>query len=594
VESKETRRTFILRGIAASPGINWGQAYVIKQKDVPAPQYKLDDPGRVKREVARFRGAIATFESELDDITEKIRNGEELGPLLIDIYRMIVKDRRFVQGTEKNICDRQINAEWALQISLAKYRRIFGRMEDIYLKERVKDIENVVHSLLRHLSGDKTEPISAITGQVIIIARDLSPADTVQMTSDTILGFATDMGGKTSHTAILARSMEIPAVVGLQRVTGEVRTNDIVIVDGTSGAVIINPLPDMAKRYEEKRKHYLAMEEDSLKRALLPAVTRDGRRIKIGANIEFSEDIPSALEHGADGIGLYRTEFLYINRDDLPTENEHYQAYRRVLAQDGIKWATIRTFDLGGDKFLSDPKLADEMNPAMGLRAVRYCLREVDLFKVQLRAILRASAYGNVRIMFPMISGVQEIREVRHILDTVMAELERDEIPMADDIQIGIMIEVPSAVMMADSLAEEVDFFSIGTNDLIQYALAIDRINERVTYLYRPLHPAVLRLIRQVVDAAHAAGITVAMCGEMAGDPLCAMALIGLELDELSMTPLAMPRIKKIIRETTVEEAKHVLADIMALTVTDEIEAYITRYMIERFPGVCPMINGET
>jgi len=594
VESTDIRRSLILRGIAASPGINWGRAYVIKQKDAPAPQYKLDDPDRVEREVTRFQGALAAFESELYEITKKIRNGEELGPLFIDIYRMIVKDRRFVQGTEKNIRERQINAEWALQISLGKYRRIFGRMENLYLKERVKDIENVVRSLLQHLSGDKKEPISAITGQVIVIARDLSPADTVQMTTDTVLGFATDMGGKTSHTAIVARSMEIPAVVGLQRVTGEVKTNDIVIVDGTAGAVIINPLPDMAKRYEEKRKHYLAMEDDSLRQALLPAVSRDGRRIEIGANIEFSEDIPSALEHGAEGIGLYRTEFLYINRDDLPTEDEHYQAYRTVLAHDGIQWATIRTFDLGGDKFLSDPKLADEMNPAMGLRAVRYCLREVDLFKVQLRAILRASAYGNARIMFPMISGVQEIREVRRILDTVKTELRGDKIPMAEDIKIGIMIEVPSAVMMADSLAEEVDFFSIGTNDLIQYALAIDRINERVTYLYRPLHPAVLRLIRQVVEAAHAAGITVAMCGEMAGDPLCAMALIGLELDELSMTPLAIPRIKKIIRETTVEEAKRLLADIMALTVTDEIEEYITHYMVKRFPGVCPMINGET
>ena len=411
------------------------------------------------------------------------------------------------------------------------------------------------------------------------------------MSEEKILGFAIDMGGKTSHTAIIAKSIEIPAVVGLESITSEIGTNDIIIVDGIAGVVIINPSPDILKRYENKKKHYLAMEEDLLKDAKLPAITKDKFSMTIGANIEFIEEIPSAVAHGANGVGLYRTEFIYVNKERLPTEEEHFSNYRRAVEGEGIEWATIRTFDFGGDKFMSDPRLAEEINPAMGLRAIRLCLREVELFRVQLRAILRASACGNTGIMFPMISGVEELRDARKIVEEVKEELMSEGVPVNNKIDIGIMIEVPSAVMMADSLAREVDFFSIGTNDLIQYALAIDRVNEKVTYLYKPLHPAILKLIKHVVDAGHNAGIKVTMCGEMAGDPLCTMILIGFELDGLSMTPLAIPRIKRIIRESTLEESKKLLQKVMTFPMASDIEEYVETYMRQRFPEYLQINN---
>jgi phosphotransferase system enzyme I (PtsI) len=368
-------------------------------------------------------------------------------------------------------------------------------------------------------------------------------------------------------------------------------TDDIVIVDGTSGVVIVNPDPEILKRYEEKKRHYLVLEENLLREAHLPAVTKDNHRIGIGANIEFSDEIASAVLHGANGIGLFRTEFIYINKERLPTEEEHFMHYTQVVRGDGIKWATIRTFDLGGDKFISDPRLSDEMNPAMGLRAVRYCLREVELFKVQIRAILRASVYGNTGILIPMISGVQEIKTVKRIISEVQDNLRAEGIPFNEKTKLGIMIEVPSAVVIAEYLAREVDFFSIGTNDLIQYTLAIDRVNERVDYLYQPCHPAVLRLIQHVVDAGHQAGIKVAICGEMAGDPRYTLVLEGLGLDSLSMTPLAIPRVKKIMRESTLKESKELVAKVMTFTEPQEIEQHLRTYMVQRFPELCPLTN---
>ncbi len=362
------------------------------------------------------------------------------------------------------------------------------------------------------------------------------------------------------------------------------RTNDCIVIDGSAGLVIVNPDPEMIRRYEDKKRHYAEARAVSLKDAALPAVTRDGHHILIGGNIEFTEEIPSAVTHGADGIGLYRTEFIYINRESLPTEEDHFVSYKRVAETEELAWSTIRTFDLGGDKFFSDPKLAKEMNPQMGLRAIRFCLKEVELFKIQLRAMLRASAFGKVRILFPMISSVDEIRETKMILSQVKNDLLTQGVPFHDRIEIGAMIEVPAAVFIADKLAREVDFFSIGTNDLIQYALAIDRINEQVTYLYEPLHPAVLRLIRHIVKIGHRAGIRVAMCGEMAGEPAYTMILIGLELDELSMNPLAIPRVKRIIRGSTMKEARALLKKVMTFSSAAEIRECVEQSMREKFP----------
>jgi phosphotransferase system enzyme I (PtsI) len=585
MREKEPGKTIVLKGIGVSPGIATGRAYVLDDAIANVPYYQLRDEAQVWEEIARFEKALRDSRRQLAAIKKKISDREGVEPLfIIDVHIMMLRDKKLIYNTINNIKEKRINAESALNLTMERYREIFKKIEDEYLKARFSDVEYVGQRILRNLIGKDQIRISDVGEAAILISRDFSPADTVQMKMENILGFATDIGGKTSHTAIVARSIGIPAVVSLERVTREIRSDDTVIVDGCDGFIIINPEPEVLKRYEEKKRHFEILEEDLLREAKLPAVTLDHHKIEIGANIEFVEEIPSAIMHGAEGIGLYRTEFIYINKEQLPTEEEHFSIYKRVIEGQGIQWSTIRTFDLGGDKFISDPKLAKEMNPVMGLRAIRFCLKEVELFKVQLRAILRASAYGKTRILFPMISALEEIRHVKKIFSEVKEDLLLRHIPVGKNIELGIMIEVPSAVVIADSLAKEVDFFSIGTNDLIQYTLAIDRVNERVTYLYDPLHPAILKLIKMVVEAAHKAGIRVAMCGEMAGEPAYTLILLGFGLDELSMNPLAIPRVKKIVREATLEESKALLDSVLAFTTAEEIEQHVRDYMIRRFP----------
>ena len=470
-------------------------------------------------------------------------------------------------------------------MTLDHYKEIFEDLQDAYISSRISDVQYVSQRVLRNLSGEKKEIVWAIGDGVVVVTHDLSPADTAQMKLDKVVGFATDSGGRTSHTAIVARSMELPAVVGLDKITRIARTGDEIIVDGTSGLVFVNPYPDMLKRYEEKQLLFSASKEEYLKYAKLPALTTDGYKVQIGGNIEFVEEMPSAITHGVEYIGLYRTEFIYINREELPTEDDHFNNYSQIVTTKDLLWSTIRTFDLGGDKFPSNQKQPKELNPQLGLRAIRFCLKEVELFKTQLRAIWRVGALGKVKILFPMISGIEEIREAKKLLKEAQNELLAEGVKIASEMEIGAMIEVPTAAIIADQLAREVDFFSIGTNDLIQYSLAIDRANERLTYLYEPLHPAVLRLIKSVVDAAHKAKIRVAMCGEMAGDPLCSLILLGMELDELSMNHLAIPRVKKIIRESTLQESKLLLKRAMSFNTAAEVRACVQEYMFERFPG---------
>ncbi len=584
--SDQGKKTFVLKGIGVSPGIVIGKVYRFDPLDAQISFYKLNNDELIPHEIDRFKIALKESTRQLLEIQENLKKTKVTEPLyIIDVHILLLSDKKFINRTIKYIRRLGVNAEWALRMTLDHYKQIFEALEDAYISGRISDVQYVVQRILRNLSGEKHETVWEVGHEgVVIVSHDLSPADTAQMKLDKIVGFATDSGGRTSHTAIVARSMELPAVVGLDNVTRFVRTGDEIIVDGTSGLVVVNPYPDMLKRYEEKKRHYDDAKDEYLKYAKLPAVTLDHYHVQIGSNIEFIEEIPSAIVHGAEHIGLYRTEFLYIYRDDLPTEEDHFNNYRQVVKEKKLSWATIRTFDLGGDKFTKYQKQAKELNPQMGLRAIRFCLKEIEIFKTQLRAIWRVSALGRVKILFPMISGIEEIREAKRLLEETRRELLTQGVTIADRMDIGAMIEVPAAAVIADQLAQEVDYFSIGTNDLIQYALAIDRSNERVTYLYEPLHPAVLRLIKRIVDQAHQANSRVAMCGEMAGDPLCCLILLGMQLDELSMNHLAIPRIKRIIQQSTLADSKKLLNQAMSYNNAVEVRAYVQDYMSDRFP----------
>jgi len=580
--SKEDR---IIKGVEGSPGIVIGKAQPVYRNKVNVFAYRLIAETEVPSEEERFMNAVEISKEQCQRAKDDIlsQDAKEVAHIM-DAHLMILEDRMLIEETQKRIKEEKINAEWALEITLQKLIRTFKEMDDEYLKARKSDIGHVGARIFRNLLGEKDESFFNLKEKVIVVAHDLSPADTVRISKDKVIGFVTDIGGKTSHTTIMARALEIPAVVGLEKVTEEVERGDSLIVDGTTGIVIINPSKKVLNEYLEKKRVYESLEKELFKYKDLPAQTLDGYKVKVVANIELIEEIPSVLEHGAEGVGLYRTEFLYLNRKEPPSEEEHFQAYKVVVERLHPYSATIRTVDIGGDKFASLLELAREMNPALGLRAIRFCLREVETFKTQLRAILRASNFGKVKVMFPMISGVREILQTKEILEEVKLELKATGIPFDNNIKIGIMIEIPSAVTLADLLAREVDFFSIGTNDLIQYSLAIDRVNEHVSYLYEPLHPAVLRAVKRVVECGHSAGIKVGMCGEMAGVPLHMPILLGLGLDELSMNALSVLEVKKIIRSLTYKESKELLDNVMEFTTASDIRSFVKEEMLKRFP----------
>ncbi|MDO8488737.1 MAG: phosphoenolpyruvate--protein phosphotransferase, partial [Candidatus Omnitrophota bacterium] len=440
--------------------------------------------------------------------------------------------------------------------------------------ERTADINDVGKRILRNLLGKEKKGLGDIKEKAIIVAHDLSPSDTAAMHTKNVAAFVTDIGGKTSHTAIMAKSLEIPAVVGLETITAKVNPGDILIVDGSMGIVIVNPDEETLSDYRQKLEKLKGIAERFLSVKDLSAVTTDGRVIMINANIEFPDEVSSVKLHGSEGIGLYRTEFFYMNRKDSPSEDEHYQAYKYVAQEMNPHPVIIRTLDIGGDKFLSQFKIPYEMQPFLGWRAIRFCLARPDIFKLQLRAILRASAHGNLKLMYPMISGIEELRQANHLLNDAKEELRQKKLAFNDKIKVGVMIEVPSAAMTADILAKEADFFSIGTNDLIQYSLAVDRANEKVAYLYEPAHPAILRLIKLIIDAAHNAKIKVAMCGEMAGDPSLALILLGLGLDEFSMPPQIIPELKYIIRAVGFKAAQEFAIEAMKLSTGTQVEEF--------------------
>jgi phosphotransferase system enzyme I (PtsI) len=573
-----------IQGIGASPGIIVGKAYLVERSKVRLPQKKIH-PDQVEEEVKRFLKAIQESRNQLMEIKEKILDLEvRRHSFILDVHLMILDDQMLIQDTVDTIRKKKVNAEWALDLTLEKLDTAFEAIEDEYLRERRSDLHYVSTRIFRTLLGKKHDDITKIKGKVIVVAHDLSPADTLQMNLKHVAGFITDIGGKVSHTAILARSLGIPAVVGLEVATSLINGGDLLIIDGETGEVVINATEEISQAFVERKRRTKSLEREVLKYASLPAETRDGVRVRLQANIEMVEEVPSAKMHGAEGIGLYRTEILYLNRKDLPTEEEHYQTYRRLVESVYPATATIRTLDIGGDKFLPDYSKSNEMNPAMGLRAIRFSLKETEIFKTQLRGILRASVHGKLRILFPMISGVEEIRQAKAILEEVKRGLVKAKIPFDRGIKTGAMIEIPSASDIADILAKEVDFFSIGTNDLIQYALAVDRINEHVSYLYEPLHPAVLRIIRWVVQSGHQAGIPVAICGEMAAEPAYAIILLGLGLDEFSMNPVSIPKVKKMLRMSMFEETRSLVEKLFQFSTASEIERHVRNWMAERLP----------
>jgi phosphotransferase system enzyme I (PtsI) len=589
----EQQANKLIHGIGASPGIVIGRAFLVERFKVRLPQKRIGSE-RVEEEVNRFLKAIQESREQLIEIKEKILDPEvRRHSFILDVHMMILDDQMLMNDTIDTIRKRKVNAEWGLDLTLERLDTAFKAIEDEYLRERRSDLHYVSARIFRNLLGRKHDDITKIKGKVIVVAHDLSPADTLQMNLKNIAGFITDIGGKVSHTAILARSLEIPAIVGLEVATSLINGGDLLVMDGETGDLVVNPSDEVSQSFSDRKRRIKLMEREVLRYASLPAETRDGIRVRLQANIELVEEISSAKMHGAEGIGLFRTEILYLNRKDLPTEEEHYQTYRRLAESVSPATATIRTLDIGGDKFLSNYSPDNEMNPALGLRAIRFSMKETDIFKIQLRGILRASSHGKLRILFPMISGIEEIRQAKAILEEVRKELIKAKVPMDAEIKIGAMIEIPSASICADILAREVDFFSIGTNDLIQYALAVDRINEHVSYLYEPLHPAILRIIRNVVQSAHQGGIPVAICGEMAAEPIYALILLGLGLDEFSMNPVAIPKVKKILRMMRYEETRALVDQLFQFPTASDIECHVRNWMAERFPKDFIACYGE-
>lgn len=561
----------VLQGISGSPGICIGKAYLVDREGVHVIKKYYITPSKLKSEQNRFKTAVQRAMEELQSIIDKIPEDVRQHAGILEAQMELYKDQMLYGRTLKMIEEKQINAEWALKIVSATIKRMFEDISDPYLKERATDIVHVSNQIIRNLVGAENVNIAAIDKRVILVAQDLSPADTSQIQLEKIKGFVTDCGGKASHTSIIARTLGIPAVLGLENATREIKNDDIIIVDGKAGVVIVNPSDQTLVQYEERSLRFEEYQAAIARSSHLPAVTADGRSLKLMGNIEMPEEIVSVIDYGADGIGLYRTEFLYMTRRSFPTEDELFEQYKEVVELMAPRPVTIRTLDINGDKVVSYNPNVDEVNPALGLRAIRFCLQRPDIFKTQIRAILRAAAHGNVRIMFPMISSYEEIAEAREYLQIAADSLEKDGIEYSDNVEVGVMIEVPSAVVIADILARQVDFFDIGTNDLVQYALAIDRGNRQVAYLYHALHPAVIRMLKHVVEVGEQYNVKVSMCGEMASDPINLPVILGLGMNELSMNPQSIPAVKNAVRALRVSDLKGFMDDILSLNMTREI-----------------------
>jgi phosphotransferase system enzyme I (PtsI) len=573
------------KGVGVSPGIAIGRAVIVEKRVASVYRVPIRDD-EVEGEIMRFRQSLTKTRDELLDLKAKVSRsmGDEYAQIF-EAHAMIVGDASFGEKVAQKIEEEQVNAEWALAEVQEELQARFNSFDDDYLRERVADIKDVAERVLVNLQGIAHHDLSEIKHDVIIIADDLTPSDTIHFNRRPIVGFATEVGGRTSHTSIIAKSLFMPAVIGVPRLSKIVDNDELVIVDGYEGTIVVNPTQAMIQEYQSRVSRHEEAELKLLENRTLEAVTKDHHKISLQANIELVEELDDAIKFGAEGIGLYRSEFLYITTSPiLPTEEEHYNIYRKLAEATAPNWCIIRTFDLGGKKVAREIIGSKEDNPVLGLRALRLCMQHRDMFKTQLRALLRASAHGKIKIMFPLVSGVQELRQVKTLVREVRLELDAEGIAHNKDLQIGIMIEVPSAAVIADLLATEADFFAIGTNDLIQYSLAIDRGNENVSYLYEPLHPAILRLVKTVIDAGKRAGIPVEMCGEMASDPIYAIVLLGLGLEIFSMNPSSIPIIKNVVRSVRYKDCKRIAEIALTKKTAQEIEEFVIESVAMRFP----------
>lgn len=568
----------LIKGIAASDGVAIAKAYLLVEPDLTFDKNeKVTD---VEGEVAKFNSAIEASKVELT----KIRNNAEvqLGAdkaAIFDAHLLVLDDPELIQPIQDKIKNENANAATALTDVTTQFVTIFESMDNEYMKERAADIRDVSKRVLSHILGVELPNPSMIDESVVIVGNDLTPSDTAQLNKEFVQGFATNIGGRTSHSAIMSRSLEIPAIVGTKSITQEVKQGDMIIVDGLNGDVIVNPTEDELIAYQDKRERYFADKKELQKLRDADTVTVDGVHAELAANIGTPNDLPGVIENGAQGIGLYRTEFLYMGRDQMPTEEEQFEAYKEVLeAMDG-KRVVVRTLDIGGDKELSYLNLPEEMNPFLGYRAIRLCLAQQDIFRPQLRALLRASVYGKLNIMFPMVATINEFREAKAILLEEKENLKNEGHDISDDIELGIMVEIPATAALADVFAKEVDFFSIGTNDLIQYTLAADRMSERVSYLYQPYNPSILRLVKQVIEASHKEGKWTGMCGEMAGDETAIPLLLGLGLDEFSMSATSILKARRQINGLSKNEMTELANRAVDCATQEEVVELVNNYV---------------
>lgn len=566
----------IIKGIAASDGVAIAKAYLLVEPDLSYEKETTDNPDA---EVKKFNEAIQQSKIELT----KIRNNAEtqLGPdkaAIFDAHLLVLDDPELIQPIESKITEDQASAPHALTEITQNFITIFESMDNEYMKERAADIRDVSKRVLAHLLDVELPNPSIVDESVIIVGNDLTPSDTAQLNKQYVQGFVTNIGGRTSHSAIMSRSLEIPAVVGTKKITDAVQQGDMLIVDGLTGDVIINPSEDEVRAYQHKRETFFEDREALKQLRDEPSKTKDGKTVELAANIGTPEDLTGVKDNGAEGIGLYRTEFLYMGRDSMPTEDEQFEAYKKVLESMDGKRVVVRTLDIGGDKSLPYLNLPEEMNPFLGYRAIRLCLDQPDIFRPQLRALLRASAYGKLNIMFPMVATVQEFRDAKALLMEEKTKLQNEGVDVSEDIELGIMVEIPATAALADIFAKEVDFFSIGTNDLIQYTMAADRMSERVSYLYQPYNPSILRLIKQVIEASHKEGKWTGMCGEMAGDETAIPLLLGLGLDEFSMSATSVLKARRLLKGLSSTEMTQLAEKAMQCATVEEVVELVKQH----------------